>query len=133
MSELEKSDHAKTYIEKLTEEFSCFLLSENPIPVTEFTRRINALIPPEAPIKKLCYKRILQFLIHSGLLTESRDIIGKIERRPTAAGETLGIKAGDRESVRGPYTVILYDRNAQQFLINTMTAIVDIKNMPEKD
>lgn len=133
MSELEKSDHAKTYIEKLTEEFSCFLLSENPIPVTEFTRRINALIPPEAPIKKLCYKRILQFLIHSGLLTESRGIIGKIERRPTAAGETVGIKAEDRESVRGPYTVILYDRNAQQFLINNMTAIVDIKNMPEKD
>ena len=141
MSELEKLDHVKTYIEKLVngidpktnEVISNFPPSEIPIPITEFTRRVNDLILPEAPIKKLCYKRIIQFLIHLGLLTESSDKKGKIVRYPTAAGETLGIKVENRKGIRGPYMVILYNRNAQQFLIDNMTAIVDIKNAPEID
>ena len=70
--------------------------------------------------------------MHSEFLTESRDIKGKIVRRPTPVGETLGIKAEDRKNVRGAYTVILYDRNAQQFLIDNMTAIMDRKDMQKK-
>lgn len=141
MGESEKLDHAKIYIEKLVngidpitnEELSHFPISEIPIPITEFTRRINDFIPPEAPIKKLCYKHIIQFLINLDLLTESRDIKGKIVRHPTGAGETLGIKAENRKGVRGQYTVILYDRNAQQFLVDNMSAIVEINNAPDKD
>ena len=141
MSGSKESDHVKTYIEKLAggidpvtdRTIAGFLPSELPIPVTEFTRRVNGLIRSDAPIKKLCYKHMIQFLIHSGLLTEYRDRQRKIVRYPTIACETLGIKAEKREGIQGSHTAILYDRNAQQFLLDNMRAFVDIKNMPETD
>ena len=116
------------------EELSRFPISETPIPVTEFTRRVNDLLSPETPMKKLCYKSIIKFLVDSNLLTEGRDAEGKLVRRPTAAGETFGILTEDRESsVRGAYTVTLYDRGAQRFLLDNMSAIVDINNGSEKE
>ena len=107
-------------------------MSDIPIPVSKFTRRINELVPPDALMTKLSYKSVIRFLIESNLLTESVDANGKIMRRPTAVGETLGIKTEDRVSTRGSYTVILYDHNAQQFLLDNMSAIVDI-NGSEKN
>ena len=77
-------------------ELSNSQISETPIPVSEFTRRVSV------------------------------DINGKIKRHPTAVGETLGIKTEDRVGARGPYTVLLYDRNAQQLPLDNRSAIVDI-------
>ena len=78
---------------------------------------------------KLSYRSVTRFLVDSNLLTESVDANGKIKRRPTAVGESLGIKTEDRVGARGPYTVILYDRNAQQLLLDNMGAIVDISGL----
>ena len=116
-----------------SEQLSRFTISDVPIPVSEFARRVNDLIPPEVPMMKLSYKSVIQFLVDSGLLAESTDADGMIMRCPTAVGETFGIKTEDRVGARGPYTVVLYDRNTQQFLLDNMSAIVDINNGPEKD
>lgn len=114
------------------EELSRFPISEVPIPVSEFSRRVNGLIPPEGLMTKLSYKSITRFLVDANLITESVDENGKITRNPTGVGETLGIKIEDRVGARGAYKVILYDRNAQQFLLDNMSAIVDIHNGSEK-
>lgn len=110
------------------EELSHFPVSDIPIPVSVFARQVNDLIPPEVPMMKLSYKSVIRFLVDSDLLTESTDTEGKIIRRPTSVGETFGIRTEDRIGAKGPYTVILYDRNSQQFLLDNMSAIVDINN-----
>lgn len=115
------------------EELSHFSVSDIPIPVSVFARQVNDLISPEVPMMKLSYKSVIRFLVDSDLLTESTDADGKIMRRPTAVGKTFGIKTEERVGAKGPYTVILYDRNAQQFLLDNMNAIVDINNGPKNE
>lgn len=109
---------------------SHYSASDKPIPVSEFTRRVNDLIPPEIPMVKLKYQSVTQFLIEAGLLTEGVDTDGKRKKYPTPAGESLGIATEHRVSAGGPYTVVVYERSAQQFLLDNMDAIVAVQNRP---
>lgn len=99
-------------------------LSAVPIPVSEITRRINELIDTEQ-MAKITYRQIAEWLIEAGFLTMENDQNGKHYRRPSPAGEKLGIFTERRQSERGPYTVTLYCQEAQQFIVDHLDAILE--------
>ena len=101
-----------------------FRYSKMPIPVSEITRRINELIDTEQ-MAKITYRQIAEWLIEAGFLTMENDQNGKHYRRPSPAGEKLGIFTERRQSDRGPYTVTLYCQEAQQFIVDHLDAILE--------
>lgn len=100
-----------------------FQYSETPIPISEIARRINELIRPEE-MTKLSYRHILEWLIELGLLELSTDAAGKVVRKPTKSGEDLGIAVEQRQSPRGPYTVVVYSKAAQEFILDNLDGAI---------
>ena len=100
-----------------------FEYSEIPIPISEIARRINALIQDE-DMKKLSYKHIADWLIQAGFLKLVTGDDGKTVRRPTDSGIDIGISTEQRESSKGPYMVVVYNRAAQEFILDNLDAII---------
>lgn len=101
-----------------------FQYSEFPISISEITRRINALIRPEE-MKKLNYKHIVDWLIQAGFLRLVTRDDGKVVRRPTDNGIQLGIATEQRRGSRGIYTVVVYNKEAQQFILDNLDAAIE--------
>ena len=109
------------------EQLAAFPFSSKPIPVSEIARRISELVPEtrDNTMGKLKYADITAFLIQSGFLTEVENPAGQRVKRPTETGSSMGISTENRVSSEGyPYTVVVYNRDAQQFLIDNMDAIL---------
>ena len=102
-----------------------FRYSEVSIPISEITRRINELIQPEE-MKKLNYKTILDWLIQIGLLAVIQGDDGKSIRKPAEHGVQLGIVTEQRQSSRGLYTVVVYNKEAQQFILDNLDAVIEL-------
>ena len=99
--------------------------SDKPLPVSKFTEYINSFVDTEK-YKKLTYGSVLTWLINIGAMYETEDEKGK-RKRPTEQGEKLGIYTEKRRGMRGDYEVVMYDRNAQQFIIDNLEAISAVK------
>lgn len=102
-----------------------FCYSETPIPISEIARRINDLIQPE-DMKKLSYKSIADWLIQAGFLMLVTKEDGKTTRKPTAAGIQLGITSEQRQGRNGPYTAVVYNKAAQQFVLDNLDAAIEL-------
>lgn len=100
-----------------------FRFSDSPIPISEIAKRINELISIEK-MQKLSYKCLLDWLIESDFLKVIPDTNGKMTRSPTRNGTMLGITLEHRESPRGPYSVIVYNLEAQKFLLDNLDAVI---------
>lgn len=74
--------------------------------------------------RKLSYKQIRDWLVELDFLVEITQISGKITRRPTRDGVKLGITMEHREGQRGPYSVIVYDLEAQKFILDNLDAVI---------
>ena len=59
------------------------------------------------------------WLLRQGLLEESGQ--GEL---PTRIGRVLGIRAEERGGINGPYTVVLYGRSAQRYILDHLDEIV---------
>lgn len=101
-----------------------FRYSESPIPISEIAKRINELIPIKN-MQKLSYKFLLDWLMESNFLETIPDVNGKMTRNPTRNGTMLGITLEHRESPRGPYSVIVYDLEAQKFILDNLDGIIE--------
>ena len=109
------------------EQLDAFPFSDKPIPVSEIARRISELVPEVGndTMSKFKYSTITAFLLESGLLTEVENAAGQKVKRPTETGESMGISTENRISSEGhPYAVVLYNREAQQFLMDNMETIL---------
>ncbi|MBQ9348088.1 MAG: hypothetical protein IJT94_12260 [Oscillibacter sp.] len=120
------------------EQLNAFPFSDKPIPVSEIARRVSELVPEVGAdaMSKFKYASITAFLLESGFLTEVETTDGKKVKRPTETGRSIGIFTEDRISLEGrPYTVVVYNRDAQQFLMDNMDAILltDSGNKPTED
>lgn len=102
---------------------AAFRLSSDPLTMTEFTKRVNELVDPEA-VDKLKAASILEFLEAQGYLQLLTAPGKRGIRRPTAAGLQLGITLEDRQGQDGAYTVVVYNENAQAYLLAHMEEIV---------
>ena len=74
----------------------------------------------------------MTFLEREGYLVQYRDAQGRTKREPTDRGIGLGISTEERTGVYGDYKVVLYDRNAQQFILDHMNQIAKINQMMKK-
>ena len=107
------------------EQVSRFQIFEQPIYVTAIVERINSLIEDEN-MKRLSHRSITTFLEREGYLFQYSDAEGKMKRAPTDRGKELGISTEERYSLRGNYQVVLYNRNAQQFILDHLNQIAEI-------
>lgn len=101
-----------------------FRYSETPISASEIARRINELIDSEI-MKKISYRDIVEWLIEIELLVESTNEAGKIVRYPTCNGKTIGISIEQRNGTNRIYQVVLYNKEAQMFILDNLDAIIE--------
>lgn len=109
-----------------------FSFSETPIPVSEITKRLNDLVDLEV-CYKLKHSTITNWLISIGAL-EIRELAdGRNTKRPTEQGQMLGISSEKRTGMNGEYVVVVYSKDAQQFILDNIEAIVtNISNISTK-
>ena len=102
-----------------------FRYSETPISISELTRRINELIEPER-MKKLNYRSVSDWLIQAGFLVSVEGDDGKTTRKPTDHGIQLGITTEQRQGLNGGYAVVVYNKVAQQFILDNLDAPIEL-------
>ena len=107
-----------------TAQRSAFEFSDTPIPISEIAKRINALSANEN-MEKLSYKTIRDWLESLGMLEDALDGNGKATKRPTPQGESVGICIESRTNHSGVYFVVVYNRDAQNFIIDNLDAIIE--------
>ena len=66
----------------------------------------------------------------AGLLFEEEAPSGNKNKRPTEAGWKLGISTQQRSGQNGDYTAVVYDQQAQQFILDNLDAIIAINAAP---
>ena len=107
-----------------------FEYSDKPIPVSEITRRINALID-EDNMLKLKHTSITSWLMDIGLLIELVQTDERIFKQPTQQGNVLGITIEIRHGMTKDYSVTVYNRAAQQFILDNLDAVIE-KQLQQK-
>lgn len=102
------------------EQWRSIEISEQPIPISIFAQRVNAALADENRVK-FTYRWATDWLLEAGYLHIPPGAKGKL---PTDAGQGLGIFTQERQSQNGPYTAVLYSREAQKFLLDNMDAML---------
>lgn len=99
-----------------------YVFDDNPITVTEITKKLNSLIDTEE-MKGIKTTSITNWLIKINMLEYFADENGKNHKIPTENGIQLGITTQERLGMYGSYKVILYDSNVQQFILDNIDTI----------
>ncbi len=118
-----KKKSAKIPFALTLEERANFEYSDIPISVSEITKRFNALVT-NADMKKLSHKSITEWLISIEMLYEMTTPDGKTAKRPTEHGMAIGITTETRTGMRGEYVVTVYDKKAQEFIVDNLDAVL---------
>lgn len=105
-----------------------FEFSETPISVSEIARRFNAAVNTEGAVQ-MRYSGITFWLIESGLLSVDRREDGREVKLPTAAGMELGISQEVRSGANGSYTIVVYNENAQRYIVDNIDAILEAEKL----
>lgn len=94
--------------------------------ISHFMDQINEGLDEEK-YKKLNYPKITSWLKAMGYLDVVEDIAYNEKKTiPTAKGREIGIYTEEREGAQGrKYLIVIYNRNAQQFIIDNMENILD--------
>lgn len=109
------------------EQLSKYPYSEKPISISEIAKRVNGLVDTEQ-MKQLSYKQITSWLLSINALAEKTDLNRKSPKRPTETGRQLGISIETRNGMNGEYSVVVYNKEAQTFIINNIDAIISLDN-----
>jgi hypothetical protein len=104
------------------EQLEKFEYSAEPIPVSEIAKRIYAMADNEN-MEKVSYRQISQWLLNIGMLY-LHDFGGKKPvKRPTEEGNQIGITVETRMGRYGEYQVVLYNEDAQRFILDNLEAV----------
>lgn len=109
------------------EKRSQFAYSEKPIPASEIAKRVNILVDAEN-MRKLTYSNILTWLTEIGMMELAVTTEGKSTMRPTQIGMASGIPVDERTGRRGSYQVVVYNSEAQHFILDNLDAILAVVN-----
>lgn len=96
-------------------ELEKFEYSDYGIAISEIVKRINNIISYNG--RKIKKTMIVDRLIEDGYISES-EIGGRKFKLPTDKGIQAGIYTEERFGYNGSYKAVLYDRNAQQIVID---------------
>lgn len=100
-----------------------------PLSASQIAQRLNELVDLNT-MQRLKTTSITKFLLQSGLLFEEVGPSGNKNKRPTEAGRKLGISTARRVGQNGEYTSVVYDRQAQQFILDNLDAIIAVNAAP---
>jgi len=101
-------------------------ITETPAMITHFTDRINSLIDDNV-MRKLKITEVTTWLVNNGLLCEEV-INDKKRKKPTKAGEKIGIFSEEREGRYGNYLAVLYNESAQRYIAGNLEQITENSN-----
>ena len=105
------------------EQLEKFEYSAEPVSVSEIAKRIYAMADNEN-MEKVSYRQINQWLLNIGMLY-LHDFGGKKPvKRPTEEGNQIGITVEKRMGRYGEYQVVLYNEDAQRFILDNLEAVV---------
>ena len=114
--------HVRTMEFHLTaEQRKCVNLNPEPVQITRFVDALY-LAANNPEMKKPNAGRITEWLEKKGLMYKQLNAEGKYNRLPTDAGRQIGMCTVERQSASGTYTAVLYDLNAQRFLLDNLDA-----------
>ncbi len=117
----------KAPFEITSEQLERFTYSDTPLSLSEIAARLKALIDAEN-MQSLTYKDFAAWLVDIGALKEVENDEGKKKKHPTEMGESLGISEELRHGMYGDYMVVIYNREAQQFVIDNLPSVIALKN-----
>lgn len=95
-------------------------VSQSPVTAGEIAELVNAQIDPMS-MRKLPAAAIQSWLNANGFLAETMDADGVRRKTPTVRGNRIGITSEPRQGARGAYTAVLYDKNAQRFVLDRLS------------
>jgi len=101
-------------------------ISKEPVRITEFMDILKAAAG-NVDAKRPRTTLVTDWLLEKGFMQLALDGEGKKIRIPTEAGNRLGIHAVNRQGINGVYTAVLYDANAQQFILDNFDSIMHEK------
>ena len=111
------------------EERERYPFDDRPVTVSVIAQQINELVDLET-MQKMKTTSITKFLLQSGLLFEEEGLNGRKNKRPTEMGRQLGISTTVRTGQYGDYTAVVYNREAQQFILDNLDAIIAMNATP---
>ncbi len=106
------------------EELSQISIRDEIIPISVLVNKINAC-KVEEKFKKLAATNITNWLLKSGFLAEEFLHDGKKKRVPSELGKSIGISSEMRTDQHGEYLIVLYDKNAQQFIVDNLIGMLE--------
>lgn len=130
MAEKEKSPRAsvshKLPFQITAEEQLQYEPSKTPIPASAIGDKINKIMDGKG-MRKVTYRAITEWLASVGLLEDEETSGGKHRKVPTASGAAMGITQELRTGSRGEYYCVVYDENAQTFVVENLNTIMNFK------
>ena len=112
-------------VEVTDENATGFAFADDPLTISEIVKRINDLVTDEN-MTKLTAPMVTEWLVNIGVLFIEMNTEGKNVKRPSPQGISLGISVEARTSMNGPYSAVIYNRDAQQFVIDNLDAALDM-------
>ena len=76
-------------------------------------------------MKKITHRNISDWLVGIGMLKVVDKGDGKTTKAPTEMGHNIGISTEVRTGQYGNYEIVVYNRTAQQFIVDNIAAVID--------
>lgn len=105
------------------EQRQAFEFSQKPIPVSDITEKLNDMTEDDAMLR-LPATAITGWLVTVGMLEIMIGADGKSSKRPTEQGKAIGILTELRTGQYGTYTTVLYNEEAQRFILDNIDGII---------
>lgn len=96
--------------------------SKEPVPISKFMESVNGMINLNI-MKKLPVTAVTNWLTANGFLTEIT-ANGRKSRIPTSQGTAIGLSTLARQGLYGEYSTVLYNEDAQRFIIDNIDSII---------
>lgn len=108
-----------------TEDLNKVYISEK-TGISNFVKEINKLIPDN--MKPISYTKILAWLVSNGYMEEVIKEDGGKTKLPTEAGRAIGISTEMRDGSNGRFLFVVYNANAQRFILDNIYAIIETES-----
>lgn len=104
-----------------------YVPSDKLLSISEITKALNNIADLDK-CKKLSYRSITDWLVNIGALEIYNDFNGKAKKHPTEQGKELGMSTETRVGMNGKYHIVVYNKEAQQFIVDNIDAITSLKH-----
>ncbi|MBO6062183.1 MAG: hypothetical protein J6P98_08765 [Clostridia bacterium] len=109
------------------EQLARFVPDPQGLTISKLAKRINELTENEE-MAALKYTAITEWLREMGMLKTVVNANGNNTYRPTEKGNAIGIFAMDKDGPNGPYVAVVYNAEAQRFIVDNIDAVICIQN-----